>query len=58
MQQPGGPLSIHAGRQDERIPTSSLPLAAEVEPAQQQQLLSSVLNTLKILYVDGTIAEL
>ena len=33
-------------------------LAAEVEPSQQQQLLSSVLNTLQILYVDGTIAEL
>ncbi len=33
-------------------------LAAEVEPGQQQQLLSSVLSTLQILYVDGTIAEL
>ena len=33
-------------------------LAAEVEPSQQQQLLSSVLSTLQILYVDGTIAEL
>ena len=33
-------------------------MAAEVEPSQQQQLLSSVLSTLQILYVDGTIAEL
>ena len=33
-------------------------LAAEVEPSQQQQLLSSILSTLQILYVDGTIAEL
>ena len=33
-------------------------LAAEVDPSQQQQLLSSVLSALQILYVDGTIAEL
>ena len=33
-------------------------LAANVEQPQQQQLLSSVLSTLQILYVDGTIAEL
>ena len=33
-------------------------LAAEVEAAQQQQLLSSVISTLRILYVDGTIEEL
>ena len=33
-------------------------LAAEVQPAQQEQLLSSVISTLHILYVDGTIAEL
>ena len=33
-------------------------LGAEVEPSQQQQLLSGVLSTLQILYVDGTIAEL
>ena len=33
-------------------------LAGEVEAAQQQQLLSSVISTLQILYVDGTIAEL
>lgn len=33
-------------------------LAAEVEPAQQEQLLAGVLSTLQILYVDGTISEL
>ncbi len=33
-------------------------LAAEVDPSQQQQLLGSVISTLQILYVDGTIAEL
>ena len=33
-------------------------LAAEVDPSQQEQLLSGVLSTLGILYVDGTIAEL
>lgn len=33
-------------------------LAAEVDPSHQQQLLGSVLSTLQILYVDGTIAEL
>ncbi len=33
-------------------------LAAQVDPSQQQQLLSSVLSALQILYVDGTIAEL
>ena len=33
-------------------------MAAEVKPSQQQQLLSGVLSTLQILYVDGTIAEL
>jgi len=33
-------------------------LAAEVELGQQEQLLSSVLTTLQILYVDGTIAGL
>ncbi len=33
-------------------------LAAEVDPSQQEQLLSGVLSTLRILYVDGTIAEL
>ncbi len=33
-------------------------LAAEVEPSQQPQLLSSVLSTLQILYVDGTIEDL
>ena len=33
-------------------------LAANLHPPQQQQLLSSVLSTLHILYVDGTIAEL
>ena len=33
-------------------------LAAEVQPAQQEQLLSNVISTLNILYVDGTIAEL
>ena len=32
-------------------------LAADVDPAQQQQLLSSILTTLQILYVDGTIEE-
>ena len=33
-------------------------LAAEVEPAQQQQLAQSIITTLQILYVDGTVAEL
>ena len=33
-------------------------LAAEVAPAQQQQLTASILSTIQILYVDGTIAEL
>ena len=33
-------------------------LAAGVDSSRQQQLLSSVLSTLQILYVDGTIAEL
>ena len=33
-------------------------LSSEVEPSQQEQLLSSVLTTLQILYVDGTIAGL
>ena len=33
-------------------------LAAEVDPSKQQQLLSGVISTLQILYVDGTIAEL
>ena len=33
-------------------------LASEVEPAQQEQLLATVLTTLQILYVDGTIAGL
>ena len=33
-------------------------LAAEVQPAQQEQLMSSVISALQILYVDGTIAEL
>ena len=33
-------------------------LAAEVDPSQQQQLLSSILTTLQILYVDGTIENL
>ena len=33
-------------------------LAAEVDPSQQQQLLSSILTTLQILYVDGTIEDL
>ena len=33
-------------------------LATEVDPSQRQQLFSSVLSTLQILYVDGTIAEL
>jgi flavin-dependent dehydrogenase len=33
-------------------------LAAEVDSSLQQQLLGSVLTTLQILYVDGTIAEL
>ena len=33
-------------------------LAAEVAPAQQQQLTASIISTIQILYVDGTIAEL
>ena len=33
-------------------------LAAEVQPAQQEQLLSSVISSLQILYVDGTIEGL
>ena len=33
-------------------------IAGEVEAAHQQQLLSSIISTLQILYVDGTIAEL
>ncbi len=32
-------------------------LAAEVDPSQQQQLLGSVISTLQILYVDGTIED-
>ena len=32
-------------------------LVAEVDSSQQQQLLSSILTTLQILYVDGTIEE-
>ena len=33
-------------------------LALEAEPAQQEQLLGSVVTALQILYVDGTIAGL
>ena len=33
-------------------------LASEVDQSQQQQILSSIISTLQILYVDGTIAEL
>ena len=33
-------------------------LAADVEPARQEQLIAGVIATLQILYVDGTIAEL
>ena len=33
-------------------------LAADVDPSQHQQLLASVISTVQILYVDGTISEL
>ena len=45
---------------DGKTPVSGLlsALAGEVDLSQQQQVLSNVISTLQILYVDGTIAEL